>query len=70
MHVELTEENKDKLLKASNQLDLSVSSIVNGLVATVDCIAIEYEIRVSLKALKSKKSSEALRFRTRTTTIF
>lgn len=67
VHIELTEENTDRMLKASNQLDLSVASIVNRLVASIDCLKIQEEIRIGLKTLEKpgrfKKIHSIRRFR-------
>jgi hypothetical protein len=49
VHVELTEANKDRLLKVSGQLDASVSAIVNGLLSSIDTLEIEREVRLRLK---------------------
>lgn len=52
MHIDLTEENRDRLQSASNQLDMSISAIVNGLFSSMDVLTIRKEFEYVLKNRK------------------
>lgn len=49
MHVELTPDNKDKYLRASADLKISVGEICNRILAAVDSVEIEMAIKLTPK---------------------